>query len=348
MTTEYTKETAHGEIDYIFKVLLPREGMAERPEQRKLSHLMFDAMVTHKIALCDAGTGIGKTYAYLVAGIIYHRYRQHNDYRWLPVVVSTSSIALQNAVLHEYLPFLSKVLMDAELIDAPVCGALRKGKTHYVCDDRLEHRLKQLVHAKARHRRQQTVQALKNDIDLDNASRLGSFDRTNVCVPAVCDCDRSHCSYPIYTMRKHHAKILSQFRQHPGAVLLATGSVWEGMDFPGDQVSLLIIPKLPFAVRNERNQRRRQEYDTLTAFIQDVVVPEMQIKLRQGFGRAIRAETDSCVIAVLDERCAEGQRYHQALMTALPEMPVTSDLGDVAEFYLDHKPTRYFKEGPAS
>ena len=58
---KYTHEKAHEEIDYIFKTLLPQRGMAERPEQIRLCHSILDAMLDGSIALCDAGTGIGKT-----------------------------------------------------------------------------------------------------------------------------------------------------------------------------------------------------------------------------------------------------------------------------------------------
>ena len=61
------RQNAHQEIDHIFKELLPARGMAERPVQGALSHKMLDAMLDDSIALCDAGTGIGKTYAYLAA-----------------------------------------------------------------------------------------------------------------------------------------------------------------------------------------------------------------------------------------------------------------------------------------
>lgn len=61
MRNDYTKETAHEEIDHIFCDLFPRKGMAQRTEQIKLSHMMFDSLLEHRIALCDAGTGIGKT-----------------------------------------------------------------------------------------------------------------------------------------------------------------------------------------------------------------------------------------------------------------------------------------------
>ena len=69
--TPENRQNAHNDIDHIFKDLLPAQGMAERPEQAALSHRMLDAMLDGSIALCDAGTGIGKTYAYLVAGTVF-------------------------------------------------------------------------------------------------------------------------------------------------------------------------------------------------------------------------------------------------------------------------------------
>jgi ATP-dependent DNA helicase DinG len=70
----------------------------------------------------------------------------------------------------------------------------------------------------------------------------------------------------------------------------------------------------------------------------------MQIKLRQGFGRAIRTETDTCVIAILDDRAAPEGRYHRATLEALPEMQCTSDLEAISQFMLEHKADQYFKE----
>ena len=68
MNTKDNRQNVHNEIDHIFRSLLPAQGMAERPAQIVLSHQMLDAMLDGGIALCDAGTGIGKTYAYLVSG----------------------------------------------------------------------------------------------------------------------------------------------------------------------------------------------------------------------------------------------------------------------------------------
>ena len=70
----------------------------------------------------------------------------------------------------------------------------------------------------------------------------------------------------------------------------------------------------------------------------------MQIKLKQGFGRAIRTETDTCVVAILDERVAKGQRYRKDVLAALPKMPVTSSLEAVAKFIRAVKGNDYFLE----
>ena len=67
MNTNDNRLKAHKLIDHIFQDLLPAHGMTQRPEQIQLSHRMLDAMQDGRIALCDAGTGIGKTYAYLAA-----------------------------------------------------------------------------------------------------------------------------------------------------------------------------------------------------------------------------------------------------------------------------------------
>ena len=75
MINELTRKNAHTELDHIFKTILPVHGMTERPEQIRLSHTMLDAMFENRIALSDAGTGIGKTYAYLTAAIVYSHSR---------------------------------------------------------------------------------------------------------------------------------------------------------------------------------------------------------------------------------------------------------------------------------
>ena len=144
MSINNDRQTAHDMIDHIFHDLLPARTMAERPEQTTLSHHMLDALLDGSIALCDAGTGIGKTYAYLAAGAAFLRYRAADGQEFRPISISTSSIALQNPVQTEYLPTLSAALLEDGIIDQPLRAVIRKGKSHYVCDYRLERRLGQL------------------------------------------------------------------------------------------------------------------------------------------------------------------------------------------------------------
>ena len=141
---EKIRRDAHKDIDHIFKELLPAQGLPERPEQTALSHRMLDVMLNGGIALCDAGTGIGKTYTYLTSGIIFQRIHFMEGKLLKPLLISTSSIALQKAVRDEYLPFLSAVLMADGMIMESIQAVIRKGKAHYVCNERLERRLGQL------------------------------------------------------------------------------------------------------------------------------------------------------------------------------------------------------------
>ena len=642
MNTNDNRLNAHNEIDHIFKDLLPTRNMAERPAQVALCHQMLNAMLEGGIALCDAGTGIGKTYAYLAAGTVYHRFRAASGLPVRPILISTSSIALQTAARDEYLPLLSSLLAEDGMITQPLQAVIRKGKSHYVCDDRLERRLGQLDLRKKNWRAGNALLALRNELDMDEIAHLSGYDRERVCVPQICDCSQETCRYrsflekcdsgrylfqicnhnllladaihrgsgrkpilqdacalivdeahklpetarqmfgvtlaaediralthslrgerfllaaevladsaaplmrklarppegrpfdqyakslaapersltvinrqlhglltpatrrrlknvsssvslfhqghpdmvfyteedahggtmlcatiadltaqlrqtlwqqerpavltsatlavgkdfrrfkeetglltdsrvtesvslspfdyqqncllylpkfpprqkaaayydelakeiaalldaaqghalalftsyaamsavkerlpdhglryPLFTMGRSAIHTTEQFKASPGSVLLAAGAAWEGFDFPGDCVSLLIIPRLPFAVPDALKEKERENHPTLRLFIRAVVVPEMQIKLKQGFGRAIRTETDTCVVAILDERAAKGKRYSKDVLAALPEMPVTGSLEDVARFIRQVKGPDYFREASA-
>ena len=195
MNINNNRQNAHNEIDRVFKVLLPARNMAERPAQVALSHRVLDAMLDGGIALCDAGTGIGKTYAYLVAGTVFSRFRAASGLEVHPILISTSSIALQNAVRDEYLPLLSSVLMEDGLAGQPIQAVIRKGKSHYVCDERLENRLGQLDLSKKNWRSGAALLTLRGQLDTDEAAHLSGYDRARVCVPPVCDCRREGCRY---------------------------------------------------------------------------------------------------------------------------------------------------------
>lgn len=186
----YTREylnRAHREIDTIFRVLFPEHGMAVREEQIMLCHKMLDNLLGRNIALCDAGVGIGKTYAYLVACVLMRKYsllaEGCSPYEQRPVVISTSSIALQKAILTEYIPFLSRILQENGTIQAPIKAVIRKGKEHFVCDERLEHRIVAIEEKNKNALQKEALLSLKEHYDMDEVSNLSGFDRRMVSVP---------------------------------------------------------------------------------------------------------------------------------------------------------------------
>lgn len=148
---------------------------------------------------------------------------------------------------------------------------------------------------------------------------------------------------PILQARRGSQAVVEQFKQLANGVLLAGGSCWEGIDFPGDLVSLLVIVRLPFPVPDPVREARREQYPDLHSYIKAEIVPEMQQKLRQGFGRAIRTENDSCAVAILDPRAALDGRYHQSALDALPDgIPITTKIEDIEPFLRAHKSSDYF------
>ena len=116
---------------------------------------MLDALFGLDVALCDAGVGLGKTYAYLVACVLWQLQKPRQMQR--PVVISTASIALQSAILEEYIPFLSETLIQNGYIQKPICAVLRKGKERFACDKRLLIRQKQISVRGERFRRRATI-----------------------------------------------------------------------------------------------------------------------------------------------------------------------------------------------
>lgn len=159
---------------------------------------------------------------------------------------------------------------------------------------------------------------------------------------AVYNLVKGRLRVPLMEVWRNSQDTIRRFKREQNAVLFAAGSCWEGIDFPGDMVSSLIIPRLPFPVPDPIREAQRPNYMTLQDYIQAVIVPEMQVKLRQGFGRAIRTETDTCVVAILDHRAAPGGKYHREVTEALPPVPVTRQIEDVARFIRARKGPDYF------
>ena len=129
-------------------------------------------------------------------------------------------------------------------------------------------------------------------------------------------------------------ELLETFRDTTGAVLLGTSSFWEGVDVIGDQLSLVIIDKLPFAVPRDPLIAARIDLVASTggnAFA-DYQVPMAVLSLKQGLGRLIRSRTDRGVVAVLDSRIATSG-YGERFVASLPPYRLTHDRQDVVRFF---------------
>ena len=127
--------------------------------------------------------------------------------------------------------------------------------------------------------------------------------------------------------------LLERFRTTPGAVLFATSSFWQGVDVPGQQLSCVIIDRLPFAVPTDpvvAARVRTLTEDGRNAFA-EYQIPEAVLALKQGFGRLIRARTDRGVLAILDNRIQRMQ-YGKIFIESLPEYSLTRDIADVQRF----------------
>ena len=479
---------SHRMAEKIFREILPRHSMAVREEQIALCHEVLDTLYNKEISLCEAGVGTGKTLAYLVGCILWQMHRPER--MKLPIVISTSSVALQDAILTEYLPELSDVLLDEGIITAPTTAVVRKGKERFVCDARLtlsfsctqglsklrrkasepfvltpfrraalidciallqnagglpdvpRYLLNRLGEAESLLRLfllEVPTRILYIDYDADGqptfcaaSSRVPQLLRSalwNTREPAILTSgtlaaagDFSHTEqllglaayrplrhfradspfdykkkcllyfpprtrtrmdnrrmaeeivrlvdachghalvlftsyrqmaevraltdgqwpYPTYQAWRNGGKIIQKFKQSGNGVLFAAGSCWEGIDFPGNMVSLLIIAKLPFPIPDPVSNYERRQYPNLRDYINAEIIPEMQKKLRQGFGRAIRTEQDSCVVAILDERAGIGGKYHDAALAALPTCPITEKIEDVQQFIREQKRPDYF------
>jgi ATP-dependent DNA helicase DinG len=128
--------------------------------------------------------------------------------------------------------------------------------------------------------------------------------------------------------------LLEQFRDTPGAVLFGTSSFWQGVDVQGEQLSCVIIDKLPFAVPSDPVVKARMDAITAAggnAFF-DYQVPSAVITLKQGFGRLIRSLKDRGVLMLLDPRI-QRQRYGRIFLDSLPPYRQTQSIEDVEAFF---------------
>ncbi|HEX3105550.1 MAG TPA: ATP-dependent DNA helicase [Terriglobales bacterium] len=128
--------------------------------------------------------------------------------------------------------------------------------------------------------------------------------------------------------------LLEEFRITPNCVLFATASFWQGVDVQGEQLSCVIIDRLPFAVPSDPVVAARVkavDADGGNAFFQ-YQVPAAVITLKQGFGRLIRSLHDRGLLALLDNRILKKQ-YGRVFVESLPNYRRTTDIGQVEKFF---------------
>ena len=134
--------------------------------------------------------------------------------------------------------------------------------------------------------------------------------------------------------------LLRRFRQYGDAVLLGTGSFWEGVDVRGPALSIVAIDKLPFASPADPLMMARLEWirrEGGNGFM-DHQLPLAALALKQGAGRLLRDENDFGVVVLCDPRIA-GKRYGRTFLDALAPMPSTDSFDEVASFMSAHEET---------
>jgi ATP-dependent DNA helicase DinG len=153
--------------------------------------------------------------------------------------------------------------------------------------------------------------------------------------------DRVSLEVPYQTLMQGtgpRSALLEEFRATPNAVLFGTSSFWQGVDVPGEQLSCVIIDKLPFAVPSDPVVEARiaairdEGGDAFNGY----QVPQAAIALKQGFGRLIRSRTDRGVLVLLDNRITK-TRYGQIFFDSLPEYAFSTRRDDVGKFFQVNK-----------
>lgn len=131
--------------------------------------------------------------------------------------------------------------------------------------------------------------------------------------------------------------LLRRFRQHGNAVLLGTGSFWEGVDVRGAALSIVAIDKLPFASPADPLMMARLEFIRRQGGngFTEHQLPQAALTLKQGAGRLLRDHSDFGVIVLCDPRILS-KSYGGVFLKSLEPMPSTSSLDDVRQFLLSH------------
>jgi ATP-dependent DNA helicase DinG len=151
----------------------------------------------------------------------------------------------------------------------------------------------------------------------------------------VCELLRERLGYPVLLQGDAPRNaLIESFRATPGAVLFGTSSFWQGVDVQGEQLSCVVIDRLPFAVPTDPVIAARVDAIRESGGnpFYEYQIPQAALALKQGFGRLIRAATDRGVVALLDNRVTK-LPYGRVFFDSLPAYRFTNNLKDVQEFF---------------
>ncbi len=148
---------------------------------------------------------------------------------------------------------------------------------------------------------------------------------------------RARLPYPVLVQGEApRAELLAEFARLGNAILIGTATFWEGVDVRGEALSCVIIDKLPFATPDDpllRARVRKMAAEGLDAF-REFQVPVAALALKQGAGRLIRDVTDRGTLVLCDPRLLT-KSYGKTFLRAIPPMPRTHALEDVAQFFTE-------------
>ncbi len=125
-------------------------------------------------------------------------------------------------------------------------------------------------------------------------------------------------------------KLIEWFKDTPSAVLFGTSSFWQGVSIDGDQLSCVIIDRIPFQVPDDPIYEARCDLlkqDPKSSWFNDLALPHATMRLKQGVGRLIRTSKDQGMVAILDKRLISKQ-YGRRILECLPPMKIIRNLGE--------------------
>jgi ATP-dependent DNA helicase DinG len=138
--------------------------------------------------------------------------------------------------------------------------------------------------------------------------------------------------YPVrYQGDDSPGRLIRWLKETEGAILVGTRTFWEGVDVPGESVSLVVMDRVPFAPPDDPVAAKLREKAGERAF-REVFLPKAQVAVRQGAGRLMRRAADRGVVALLDPRVAD-KGWGKAVLSSLPPARRTGSLAEVARFF---------------